>query len=81
MALSGHQIVYCKCPLMAASSTGRPTLIVTRNDRGHLLKAKNGAQGSLLPENPGALALSQPGILKAIRRAFRTRYASVASTG
>ena len=54
------------------------TPILNRRDRDYVLMSEKCRQGLTAAEKP---ELWQPGILKAIRRAFGKRYAGVASTG
>ena len=57
------------------------TPILNRRDRDDVLMSEKCRQGLTAAEKPELWHRWQPGILKAIRRAFGKRYAGVASTG
>jgi hypothetical protein len=57
------------------------TPIVNRKDRECVLRSEKCRRGPIAAEKPELWHRWQPGILKAIWRAFRKRYASVASIG
>jgi hypothetical protein len=60
-------------------STGRRNTYLEQRD--YVLMSEKCRQGQTAAEKPELWHRWQPGILKAIRRAFGKRYAGVASTG
>ena len=71
-------------PMSAVTRWSQPvdaTPILNRRDRDYVLMSEKCRQGLTAAEKPELWHRWQPGILKAIRRAFGKRYAGVASTG
>ena len=68
-------------PLCRWSQPVDATPILNRRDRDYVLMSEKCRQGLTAAEKPELWHRWQPGILKAIRRAFGKCYAGVASTG
>ena len=82
LALSGP--IQARPSLSAIGVWSQPvdaTPILNRRDRDYVLMSEKCRQGLTAAEKPELWHRWQPGILKAIRRAFGKRYAGVASTG